>query len=181
MAVGRKSPDAMSVRLPVGSIRITLPVPGVGNWFPTPVVFSSTYSRPAESKARPRIVVRLLRKTLIWPVGVSGINYGDINEAANLTCRRRDAVDLLMIWLDGEEIIADRDHTVPGSVGFKIGRIGISDRMIHEEPAKVGAKTPTAVGKNAYHAIRDVRHTMRAASSAEHGIKLVSDERDISH
>jgi hypothetical protein len=25
----------MSVRLPDGSIRITLPVPGVGNWFPT--------------------------------------------------------------------------------------------------------------------------------------------------
>jgi len=51
--------------------------------------------------------------------------------------------------------------------------------MIHEEPAKVGDKTPTAVGMNAYHAIRDIRHAMRAASSGEHGVKLVSDERDI--
>ena len=48
--------------------------------------------------------------------------------------------------------------------------------MIHEELAKVGDKTPTAIGINADHAIRDVRHTMRAASSGEHGVKLVSDE-----
>ena len=39
------------------------------------------------------------------------------------------------------------------------------------EPAEVGDKTPRAVGKNPYHAVRDARHTMRAASSAEHGIK----------
>jgi len=47
--------------------------------------------------------------------------------------------------------------------------------MIHEESAQVGDKTPPGVGKNPYHAIRDA-HTMRAASSSEHGIKIVSDE-----
>src|SRR5205823_5789258 len=30
-----------------------------------------------------------------------------------------------------------------------------------------------------YHAIRNIRHAMRAASSSEHGIKFVSDESDI--
>ena len=75
------------------------------------------------------------------------MTHGDIDEAANPTCRRGDAVDLLMIWLDGEQITADRDHAVPGSVGFKIVRIGVSDRMIHEEPAKVGHQTPLVLGK----------------------------------
>ena len=51
--------------------------------------------------------------------------------------------------------------------------------MIHEEPTQVGDKTPRTVGKNAYHAVRDAGHTMRAASSSEHGIKVVSDESDI--
>ena len=50
--------------------------------------------------------------------------------------------------------------------------------MIHEESAQVGDKTPPGVGKNLYHAIRDA-HTMRAASSSERGIKIVSDESDI--
>jgi len=66
MAVG---PDAMSVGLPDdGSIRITVRVLGVGNWFPP--VFASTYSRSAESKARPRTVVSPLAAIVIWPVGV---------------------------------------------------------------------------------------------------------------
>src|SRR5262249_1312336 len=51
--------------------------------------------------------------------------------------------------------------------------------MSLEEPAEIGDKTQMAVGENTYHAIRDIRHTMRAARSGEHGIKLVSDERDI--
>jgi hypothetical protein len=51
--------------------------------------------------------------------------------------------------------------------------------MILLESAKIGDKTPTTAGKNAYHAVRDARHTMRAASSGEHGIKPVSDESDI--
>jgi hypothetical protein len=53
--------------------------------------------------------------------------------------------------------------------------------MIHEEPAEVGDKTPSAVGMNTYYCVRDIRHAMRAASSGEHGIKLVSDESDIGH
>ena len=51
--------------------------------------------------------------------------------------------------------------------------------MIHEEPAEVGDKTPPAAGKNPYHAVRDGGHTMRAASSAEHSIKVGSDESHI--
>ena len=51
--------------------------------------------------------------------------------------------------------------------------------MIHDESAEVGDKNPTAIGINAYHAIGDIRHAMRAASSGEHGIKRVSDESDI--
>jgi len=46
---------------------------------------------------------------------------------------------------------------------------------------RLGDETPSAIGINAYHAIRDIRHAMRAASSSEHGIKLVSDESDIGH
>src|SRR5207249_4435035 len=46
-------------------------------------------------------------------------------------------------------------------------------------PAKIGDNAPPAIRKNAYHAIRDGRHTMRTASSAEHGIKIVFDESDI--
>src|SRR5438067_8149606 len=53
--------------------------------------------------------------------------------------------------------------------------------MIHEELAKVGDKTPTAICINADHAVGQVWHTMRAASSGEHGVKLVSDESDIGH
>ena len=44
---------------------------------------------------------------------------------------------------------------------------------------RLGDETPSAIGINAYHAIRDIRHAMRAASSSEHGIKVVSDESDI--
>src|SRR5438874_9450040 len=51
--------------------------------------------------------------------------------------------------------------------------------MIHDESAEVGDKNPTAIGINAYHAIGDIRHAMRAASSGEHGIKRVSDEGDV--
>src|SRR5260370_38810166 len=55
----------------------------------------------------------------------------------------------------------------------------MGDRMSHQKRAEVGDLGPTAVIVKAYHFIGDGRHTVRAASSGEHGIKGVSDEGDI--
>jgi hypothetical protein len=99
----------------------------------------------------------------------------------DLTCRRRDAIDLLVIWLDRVEIAADRYHAIPSAVGFKVVRIGILDRVGHHKRAKVGDLGPGAVIVKAYHFIGDGRYPMRAASSGKHGIKGVSDEGNIGY
>ena len=43
-----------------------------------------------------------------------------------------------MVWLDCVEIIADRDHAVPGSVGFKIVGVFMRGRMGLDKRAQVG-------------------------------------------
>ena len=53
--------------------------------------------------------------------------------------------------------------------------------MIHEELAKVGDKTPTAMCINADHAVGHIRDAVRATRPRGQRVKGVADERNISH
>src|SRR5204862_112647 len=80
--------------------------------------------------------------------------------------RRLDLIQFAVVWFDGVEITADCYHTVPGSIGFKIVRLGISDRKSHLKRAQVSDYVEGAVWIDADHAVRQCRHLRNAMGAA---------------
>src|SRR5205823_651963 len=52
----------------------------------------------------------------------------NICDSRDLT-RGRNFVELAVVWFDGVQSVTKRDHAIPSSIGFKIARVGVSDRI----------------------------------------------------
>ena len=52
-------------------------------------------------------------------------------DTGDLAGRRFNLIQFAVVWFDGVEITADCYHAVPGSIGFKIVRLWVSDRKSH--------------------------------------------------
>ena len=93
-----------------------------------------------------------------------------------VTCR-----PVTTVGFDREQRVADRDHAVPGAIGFEVVRFGVLHRVRLLVFAEVGDESRNAARLDAHDCIVAAVHAMRTAGAGENRIQRIADERDVGH